>query len=294
MSAKSLSGLAWLLCLSITATRVDAAETIANNPETRSERDFMVAGLRVTPKPWDKAHNFALLDEYARDAARQGASLVVTCEGFLDGYVSNPSLAPTVTREKLLDISEPLDGPWLTQVSRLAEELKIYLLIGFAERADNDSRNSVILFSPHGKRELHYSKTHTKNEPFTTPGDKFPVVHTGVGKLGALICYDRRFPEVPRILAIKGAEILLIPSYGSDDQRNEALLQTRAWENSVCVVFVRQTQVLVINPSARIIARDKGEGDELVLARIDLDGEQGVENIKDRRAPEVYREIAEL
>jgi predicted amidohydrolase len=284
-----------LPALAIAGPRGGAAgEPSAAESSTKRERDFLVAGLRVTPKTWDKAHNFALLEKYARDAARQGASLVVTCEGFLDGYASNPSYAPDVTHQRLLDVSEPLDGPWLERVRKLAMDLKIHLSVGFAERADDKCLNSVVLFSPQGERLLHYSKTHTKNEPFTTRGDKFPVVQTGVGRIGSLICYDRRFPEVPRILALKGAEILLIPSYGHDDERNEALLMARSWENSVWVVFVRQNQVLIINPSARIIARDKGEGDELVLGRIDLDGEQGVENIKDRRSPEVYRELSEL
>lgn len=292
-SAKVLCGLACLLFLSV-AVPIDADETEADVHETPSQRAFTVAGLRVAPKAWDKAHNFALLDKYARDASRQGASLVVTCEGFLDGYVSNPHYAPTVTSEKLLEISEPLDGPWLERVGRLASELKIYLMIGFAERVNDRSCNSVVLFSPDGEQILHYSKTHTKNEPFTTPGDAFPVASTRVGRLGSLICYDRHFPEVARILSLKGADILLIPSYGHDGPRNEALLQTRAWENSVWIVFVRQDQVLVLNPSARFVARDKSEGDEMVLARIDLDGEQGMENIKDRRNPAIYQELAEL
>jgi hypothetical protein len=62
----------------------------------------------------------------------------------------------------------------------------------------------------------------------------------------------------------------------------------------VWVVYVRQNQALVINPSGKIIARDIGEGDELVLARIDLEGEKGTGEIYERRSPELYREIVEL
>lgn len=58
------------------------------------EPDFVVAAMCVEPKRWDKAHNFALLERYARDAAKRGASLVVTCKGFLDGYKSNPKFMP--------------------------------------------------------------------------------------------------------------------------------------------------------------------------------------------------------
>jgi predicted amidohydrolase len=249
--------------------------------------------MRVAPKQWDKAHNFALLKRYAHDAANQGASLVMTCEGFLDGYVSNPSFAPDATRERLLAVGEPKDGPWLNRVAELARELTLYIAIGFAERRGGESLNSLALFSRSGKMVLHYSKTHTKGEPFTTPGDALPVASTDLGKVGALICYDRHFPEVPRILALKGAQMLLIPAYGTDGERNEALLRTRAWENSVWIFYVRQNQALAINPSGKIVARDKGEGDEMVVVRLELGEEQGSGSIHSRRSPDVYRELIE-
>ncbi len=262
--------------------------------EESSEPSFIVGAMRVEPKRWDKAHNFILLDRYAREAKKQGASMIVTCEGFLDGYVSNPKFAPDATRERLFEIAEPLDGLWIKRVAELARELKLYVSLGFAERRDDNVHNSVAVISPAGTIVLHYSKTHCLGEPFTTPGSEFPVAETELGTLGALICFDRRFPEVPRILALKGARILLIPAYGNDGERNEALLRTRAWENCVWVIYVRQNQALVINPSGKIIARDKGEGDELVFARIDLAGEQGTGDINKRQSAEVYRELIEI
>jgi predicted amidohydrolase len=269
----------------------NAANIRAENPKPPN---FIVAAMRVEPKQWDKAHNFALLKRYAHEAAAEGAAMIVTCEGFLDGYTSNPKFTPGVTRDQFFEFGEPLDGEWIERVAGLARELKIHISLGFAERDGEEMHNSVAVFSPAGERVLRYSKSHCLDEPFNTPGSEFPVAATDVGKLGALICYDRRFPEVPRILALKGAQILLIPAYGRDGERNEALLRTRAWENSVWVVYVRQNQALVINPSGRIVARDKGEGDELVLARIDLGGEQGTGEIYERRSPEIYRELVEL
>jgi predicted amidohydrolase len=275
-------------CWAALATAVFARADVA------AEANFVVAAMRVQPKQWDKAYNFELLERYAQSAVKEGATLLVTCEGFLDGYTSNPKFTPGVTREQFFEFGEPLDGPWLKRVGELARGLKIHISIGFAERDGEDMHNSVAVFSPAGEVVLCYSKTHCLDEPFNTPGNEFPVAATELGKLGALICYDRRFPEVPRILALKGAQILLIPAYGRDGERNEALLRTRAWENSVWVVYVRQNQALVINPSGKIIARDKGEGDELVLARIDLGGEQGTGEIYERRSPEIYRELVEL
>ena len=270
------------------------ADPACSHADPAAEPRFLVAAMRVQPKQWDKEHNFALLERYARAAVKQGAALVVTCEGFLDGYTSNPKHASGVTRDRFVAVGEPLDGPWLKRVGDLARELRIYVSLGFAERRADNMHNSLAVFSPAGEIVLHYSKTHIIDEPYNTPGNVFPVAATDLGTLGALICYDRRFPEVPRILALKGAQVLLVPAYGKDGERNEALLRTRAWENSVWVVYVRQDQALVINPSGKIIARDKGRGDELVLARIDLGGEMGTGEIFERRSPEIYRELVEL
>jgi predicted amidohydrolase len=261
--------------------------------EPPAEPDFVVAAMCVAPKVWDKEHNFALLERYAHDAKNEGASLVVACEGFLDGYTSNPKFTPNLTRERFFKFGEPLDGPWLKRIGELAEELKIYLSLGFAERRGDNMHNSYAVFSPAGQIVLHYSKIHNLDEPFSTPGNDFPVAKTDLGTLGTLICYDRRFPEVPRILALKGARILLIPSYDNETERNEMVLRTRALENGVWIVYVRQNQALVINPSAKIIARDKGQGDELVFARIDLGGEQGTGEIFNRRPAEIYHELLE-
>jgi predicted amidohydrolase len=285
MRAKLLVFIASCLVVSLVAVDVEAAMP--------AEPDFIVAAMRVQPTPWDKAHNFALLERYAKEAAEMGATLVVTCEGFLDGYTSNPNHAPDVTRERYFEFGEPLDGPWMKRVGELARQLKIYLSIGFAERRGENMHTSVVVFSPAGEVVLHYSKTHCMGEPFCSPGSEFPVAPTDLGTLGALICYDRRFPEVSRILALKGAQTLIVPAYGNDGERNEALLRTRAWENSVWLVYVRQNQALVINPSGKIIARDKGKGDELVMARIDLGGEKGTGEIFNRPSPELYRELLE-
>lgn len=262
--------------------------------ENEDVQSFLVAGMRVLPKRRDKAHNFQLLKKYATQAASQGAKLVVTCEGFLDGYSGNRKISGEITRQEYLKICESIDGPWMKKISRLSDELNIYLSVGFSESRDQHIYNSVVVYSPAGEIVLHYSKWHIKGEPFNTPGSRLPVATTEVGTLGALICYDRRFPEVPRILALKGADILIVPAYGRDGERNEALLRTRAWENSVWVVYVKQNQALMINPSGKIIARDHGDKDQLVIARIVLDENVGTGDILERRSAELYREIIEL
>ena len=88
---------------------------------------FTVAGLSLTPEPWNKEANFAKLERYAREAAAQGAQVVITPEGFLEGYVGNEKQTPGLTRERYLPAGETIDGPLMTRVRALARELKVYL-----------------------------------------------------------------------------------------------------------------------------------------------------------------------
>src|SRR5712692_3700635 len=91
---------------------------------------FTVAGLRVMPDRWDKHANLAKIERYARQAAAQGADLVITPEGFLEGYVGNEKANKDLTREKYFAIGETIEGPMLSRLRDLARELKIYLSAG--------------------------------------------------------------------------------------------------------------------------------------------------------------------
>lgn len=248
---------------------------------------FVIGALRVTPDRWDKEANFRKLEYHAREAVAKGAQLVVTPESFLDGYVGNDA---DLDRKKYLNVGERIDGPLLEQVGRLAAELKIYLLVGFPERRRDLMYNSVVIFGPDGAVVIHYSKTHCGTERFNTEGTEFPVVDTPLGRWGTLICLDRQYPETSRILAIKGAQLILVPSYGSHGEMNDIMMRTRAYENGVYVVFVHPKRCLVIDPKGNIIAKDGGVGDQVITARIQLDDRVGRGLIQSRR-PEIYGEI---
>jgi predicted amidohydrolase len=207
-----------------------------------------VAGLRMLPERWNKEANLIKFERFARAAAAQGVQLAIAPEGFLEGYVANIKSNPGLTREKYFAIGENIDGPALTRVRSLARELKMYLGLGFAERIGDHMYNSVAVFSPDGDVALHYSKAHNDDdEPFNTLGDKFDVASTPLGKWGALICYDRQLPETARILSIKGAQLILAPAWGAHGEMNDAMMRTRAFENSVWVLFVHPDRCLIIN-----------------------------------------------
>jgi len=256
-----------------------------------AQDSFLIAGLRVMPDRWDKEANLQKLDRWARQAASQGASLVITPEGFLEGYVANTSANHGVTEDRYRAVGESIDGRLLTRIRLLAGELKVYLLIGFAESRGGKMFNSAVVFSPDGKVALHYSKSHNAHdEPFNTKGTEFPVADTWLGRLGTLICYDRQLPETSRILAIKGAQLILVPAWGAHGEMNEIMMRTRAYENSVFVAFVHPERCLIIDPKGNVIARDQGDKDQIVMARIELGAGVGRGPIRDRR-PELYREI---
>jgi predicted amidohydrolase len=267
---------------------------LASTPVLRGAGDsFLIAGLRVMPDRWNKQANLEKLDHWAREAVRQGANMVITPEGFLEGYVANTSANPGVTEERYRAVGESLDGALLLRIRMLADELKIYLSVGFAEARGGKMYNSAVIFSPEGKVALHYSKSHNAHdEPFNTKGTEFPVADTALGRVGALICYDRQLPETSRILAIKGAQLILVPAWGAHGEMNEVMMRTRAYENSVYVAFVHPERCLIIDPKGNVIARDQGERDQVVIARVDLDGRIGRGPIRDRR-PDLYREILE-
>jgi predicted amidohydrolase len=257
-----------------------------------AEQDVVVAGLKLMPERWNKEANFAKLQRYSRDAAGKGAELVLAPEGFLEGYVGNVHANPGTTRERYFEAGESLDGPLIDRVRNLARELKIYLGTGFAERRGDKMFNSFAVFSPQGELALHYSKSHNADdEPFNTTGTDFPVVETPRGRWGALICYDRQLPETARILAIKGAQLLLVPAWGSYNDMNDAMMRTRAFENGVYVAFVHPKRCLMIDPRGKVIAADSGgEEDEIVMTRIVFDGRVGKAAIRSRK-PELYRDI---
>lgn len=252
---------------------------------------FTIAGLRVTPERWDKQANFAKLEHYAREASARGAKLVITPEGFLEGYVGNVKANPGVSEERYRSVGEDIDGPLMTRISGLARELRIYLLVGFAEARAGKMFNSAVIFSPEGDVTLHYSKAHNDHdEPYNTKGTKFPVAVTPLGRWGVIICYDRQLPEPARILAIEGTQLLLVPAWGGYGEMNDAMMRTRAYENGIYVAFVHPKRVLFIDPGGNIIARDSGEGDQVVTTQIVLDDRIGRAAIRDRR-PELYQDL---
>jgi predicted amidohydrolase len=257
----------------------------------QNEASFTLAGLRVTPTPWDKQRNVETLERFARQAVDEGAQVVITPEGFLEGYVWNDENPQYFSKERYFEVGEYADSPLLRRVGALASELDIYLAVGVAERRDERMYNSMIIYSPDGMQLSRYAKTHTAgDEPYNTKGSEFPVVDTTLGRWGTVICMDRQLPETSRILAVKGAQLILVPAWGMYGEINDVMMRTRAFENGVHVVFVHPKRCLIIDPDGTVIARDRDNGDEVVTARVTLSPSGSRGPIR-RRRPEIYGEL---
>ena len=124
----------------------------------------------------------------------------------------------------------------------LAKELGMAIAVTFLEQYEGGPRNSMVLFDRFGKRKITYAKVHTCDfdvERDLTPGEDFYVttLDTAYGevKVGAMICYDREFPESARILMHKGAELILVPNACPMEINRLSQLRARAYENMLAI-----------------------------------------------------------
>ena len=169
-----------------------------------------------------------------RKAKELGADIALFPEMWSDGY-QIPEDA-----EELNSLAVSADDTFVTSFGSLAAELNMAIAVMLLERWQPLPRNTVVLFDRHGSRVLTYAKVHTcdfGDECRLTPGDEFFVTDLdtaqGPVKVGAMICYDREFPESARILMLKGAELILVPNACPMEINRLSQLRGRAYENMV-------------------------------------------------------------
>lgn len=214
-----------------------------------------VAGIVLKWLRTDKEANYRRVEPMIREAAANGADVVVTTECFLDGYAIADKSIPLDTYRAL---GEPIpQGRYFRRLAALADELDIHLVAGMLE-ADGDLRcNTVVLLNPDGDLVGKYHKQYLEHEIVrNTPGYASRVHDTPFGPVGLLICADRRRPELVREFHVKGARFLICSSGGMfGPKRNDPILQARSKENGVYIVFVHPAEFLVTAPDGSIASR---------------------------------------
>lgn len=215
------------------------------------------------------------VDELGR-LALDDVKLAVFPECFLTGYCVDSA-------EAAASIAISRADAVLTLVQRASDSSGTVAVIGFAEVDGDNLYNTVALFEP-GCEPRYYRKTHLPflgYDRFAKTGDDLPVFDTSIGRVGIQICFDQRFPEPSRALALAGAELILIPTnwpVGAEVSA-DIMCIARAAENRVWVITANRVGLengfdfigrsKIISPTGALLASAAG-GDSILVADIDV------------------------
>lgn len=209
-----------------------------NREEMRNMENLKIALLQILPEHTLEG-NLQKGLSYCRMAKEMGADIALFPEMWSVGY----QIAEDV--EELKNSAITGDSEFIQAFGEAAREYNMAIGITFLERYDPLPRNSMYLFDRFGERVLRYAKVHTcdfGDECRLTPGEDFYVAdldtEKGNVKIGAMICYDREFPESARILMLKGAEIVLVPNACPMEINRLSQLRARAYENMMGIATV--------------------------------------------------------
>lgn len=201
-----------------------------------------VALLQMTAHATNLAANLSKGEDFCCRAAAVSADVALFPEMWNIGYTPCPSDAEGRAAWRALAVTQ--QSEYVTHFRGLARELDLAIVLTYLERRGEAVRNSVSLIDRHGEILFTYSKVHTCEfdwEAECEPGEDFYVAtldtRSGPVKVGAMICFDREFPEAARILMLKGAEIILTPNACKLEASRLGQFRARAMENMVGVAM---------------------------------------------------------
>ena len=267
---------------------------------------FIAAAVQMDSQD-DKMANLAAAEGYIREAAARGARLVVLPESM--NYIG---------RDMAQEAEAIPGGPTFQRLSGLARELDLWLEAGsiYESNPEDPARpfNTTFLICPDGTLAAKYAKLHpfdvvlpngvtSRESDRVYPGKKLTVAETDLGKVGLGICYDIRFGEMFRIMALEGAKLFAVPAnftVNTGKDHWEVLLRARAIENECYVIapnqmgkkprFTAYGNSLIVDPWGTVIAR-ASDKPGVITAEIDLDYVTKVRQSTftlDNRRPDVY------
>lgn len=192
-------------------------------------------GLLQQHNTADVRGNILRLAEGVADLARRGAELVVLQE------LHNSLYFCQVEDVNNFDLAEPIPGPSTQIFGELARQYGVVIVTSlFERRAPGLYHNTAVVIERDGTIAGKYRKMHIPDDPayyekfYFTPGDLgFKPIDTSVGRLGVMVCWDQWYPEAARLMALRGAELLIYPTaigYALSDEPDEQQRQRRAWQ----------------------------------------------------------------
>ena len=278
----------------------------------------MKVGLVQQKNMADIPANIQKLQDNIRKAAAMGAELVVLQE------LHNGLYFCQTENTEIFNQAEPIPGPSTETFGKLAKELGIVLVLSlFERRAPGLYHNTAVVLEKDGSIAGKYRKMHIPDDPayyekfYFTPGDLgFEPIDTSVGRLGVLVCWDQWYPEAARLMAMRGAEMLIYPTaigWESTDTEEEKKRQLNAWitvqrghavANGLPVITVNRTghepdpsgqtngiqfwgNSFVAGPQGELLAEFTNEQEEVRVVEVDKSRSENVRRwwpfFRDRR-----------
>ena len=280
-----------------------------------------VACVQMYPKVGNKKYNIDKMEAWIHQTMKEHpqTQMIVFPETIVTGIEQDPTI--------FKNMAETLkDGESILRMKALAQQYKVYILYGFAEKESPESDtlyNSVVVIDNKGKVMGSYHKSHlfAPAETWDTPGDTYPLFETEFGKLGLIICWDVAFPEIARIYALEGADLLVVCSNWEDPFDGEVwqegtlntheedwdlMCRARAYDNTLPLVAANRVgnddgvlswfgRSKIIDARGRIVKALDTREEGILFGTIDLDQsaqlrEKYYTYLKDRR-PETYQEL---
>jgi N-carbamoylputrescine amidase len=240
-------------------------------------------------------------------AVEQGAAVVCFQELF------NLPWFPRRRDESAFTLAEEIGGPTVTRMRKMASQGGCVVALPFFEKDGDRHYNSCVVIDADGKIAGTYRKVHVPDIPlweekfYFSPGEGgFPVFSTRYGKIGIQISWDNLFPEVSRILALKGAEIVVAPTSCAFKSQNiwQTVITSNAITNTLYTIRVNRTgseekqdfygMSFCANPEGELIGGPTGTGDAIFLADVDVESLAQTRRewpIMKERRPDLYKEI---
>lgn len=232
------------------------------------------------PKLGKKSENLKSIETHASSARRKNIDLLVFPELHLTGYTM---------QDEVYSLAEPIPGPSEKRVEKMAREHGLHIIFGMPEESDVKGviHNTAVLVGPEGLvgkyRKIHLP-THTVFEErrYYRPGQAVPVFETPLGRIALTICYDLYFPELMRLEALGGAELIVCISASPGLRRRffEGFCLSRAMENAVYLAYVNRVGIedgnqfwggsRVVAPNGSVLAQCKYDVEDFQLCKMDL------------------------
>ncbi len=229
-----------------------------------------VAQIKVYPQKGEMdANHRKLMDVLESIEDNENVDVVVTPEGFLDGYVSTEQ---SVTKEDMIEYAiDPLSSVFTHAVSEWSGRNKAWIVYGCTRKVMGQVFNTALIYNRSGILVGMYDKLHLQTHDHKyTPGKHLDVYESDFGTFGVMICADRRWPETARTLTLRGARVIFNPTYGMHGDLNLCIMRTRSYENGIYIVFTHPGQALITNHKGAVVCNSQDVTKTYAVTEIDL------------------------